>query len=299
MLIGIDWGGTKIEAMALSSQGAVLDRRRVATPKGDYDGCLAAIVRLVGELESQAGQRGSVGIGVPGAISPRTGLIMNANSTWNIGRPLDQDLAAALGREVRVENDANCFAVSEAVDGAGAGHHVVWGVIIGTGAGSGIAIGGTAMGGRNRIAGEWGHNPLPRPTADERPGPPCYCGRHGCNETFVSGTGFERDYRERTGQSLTGPAIAKLMRAGDEAARVAYEAYLDRLGRGIAAVVNILDPDVIVLGGGMSNTQRLYTSIPKLWSAWIFADRVDTRLIRNVHGDSSGVRGAARLWPVD
>ena len=296
MLIGIDWGGTKIEAMALSPEGDVLDRRRVATPKGDYSGCLAAIARLVAELEAQTGQRGTVGIGVPGAISPRTGLIMNANSTWNIGRPLDRDLATALGREVRVENDANCFAVSEAVDGAGSGHRVVWGVIIGTGAGSGIAVDGTAMGGRNRIAGEWGHNPLPRPTGDEHPGPQCYCGRRGCNETFVSGTGFERDHRERTGQALAGPAIAALMRAGDAAARATYEAYLDRLGRGIAAVVNILDPDVIVLGGGMSNIDELYADLPTRIEPHVFSDAFTTPVLKHRHGDSSGVRGAAWLW---
>jgi fructokinase len=202
MLIGVDWGGTKIEALGLSSEGAVLARERIATPRGDYEGCIAAIADLVGRIEAIAGRRGTVGVGIPGAISPRTGLIMNANSTWNIGRRLDRDLERALGREVRVENDANCFAVSEAVDGAGAGASLVWGVILGTGAGSGIAIDGRAIGGRNRIAGEWGHNPLPRPTDAERPGPLCYCGRHGCNESFVSGTGFEHDYRERAGQAL-------------------------------------------------------------------------------------------------
>jgi fructokinase len=296
MLIGVDWGGTKIEAMALSPDGEVLDRRRVSTPKGDYEGCIGAIATLVAEMEAKTGQRGTVGVGVPGAISPRTGLIMNANSTWNIGRPLDKDLGAALGREVRVENDANCFAVSEAVDGAGAGASIVWGVIIGTGAGSGIAIDGAAVGGRNRIAGEWGHNPLPRPTDEERPGPLCYCGRRGCNETFVSGTGFERDYRERTGRALTGPEIAELMRAGDPHARANYEVYLDRLGRGIAAVVNILDPDVIVLGGGMSNIDELYDDLPARIAPHVFSDAFTTPVLKHRHGDSSGVRGAAWLW---
>jgi fructokinase len=296
MLIGIDWGGTKIEAIALSEDGAVLDRRRVATPKGDYDGCIAAIADLVAQTETATGRRGSVGIGVPGAISPRTGLIMNANSTWNNGRPLDKDLEGALGRAVRVENDANCFAVSEAVDGAGAGASVVWGVIIGTGAGSGIAVDGRALGGRNRIAGEWGHNPLPRPKDDERPGPPCYCGREGCNETFVSGTGFARDYRERTGEALTGPEIVTRLRAGEPAARAAYAAYLDRLGRAIAAVVNVLDPDVIVLGGGMSNIDELYDDLPAHIEPHVFSDSFTTPVLKHRHGDSSGVRGAAWLW---
>jgi fructokinase len=296
MLIGIDWGGTKIEALALSPDGEVLDRRRVATPKGDYDGCIRAITDLVAGIEASTGGRGSVGVGVPGAISPRTGLIMNANSTWNIGRPLDRDLGTALGREVRVENDANCFAVSEAVDGAGAGASVVWGVIIGTGAGSGIAIDGRTLGGRNRIAGEWGHNPLPRPKDDERPGPPCYCGRHGCNESFVSGTGFERDYRDRAGQPLTAPEIASLVRAGDPVALGCYADYLDRLGRGIAAVVNILDPDVIVLGGGMSNIDELYDDLPSRIEPHVFSDAFTTPVLKHRHGDSSGVRGAAWLW---
>ncbi len=298
MLIGIDWGGTKIEAVGLSPDGAVLARERIATPKGDYEGCIAAIADLVGRMEATAGRRGSVGVGIPGAISPRTGLIMNANSTWNIGRRLDRDLADALGREVRVENDANCFAVSEAVDGAGAGASVVWGVILGTGAGSGIAIDGRAIGGRNRIAGEWGHNPLPRPTDAERPGPLCYCGRHGCNETFVSGTGFERDYRERTGEVRSGSDIVALLRSGDAAACATWDAYLDRLGRGIAAAVNLLDPDVIVLGGGMSNIDELYDALPARIEPHVFSDSFTTPVLKHRHGDSSGVRGAAWLWKV-
>ena len=296
MLIGIDWGGTKIEAIALSPEGAVLVRQRAATPKGNYDGCLKIIADLVTDVERAAGARGSVGIGIPGAISPRTGLIMNANSTWNIGRRLDADLAAALGRKVRVENDANCFAVSEAVDGAGAGAAVVWGVILGTGAGSGIAIDGRALGGRNRIAGEWGHNALPMPRNDERPGLPCYCGRRGCNETFVSGTGFERDYRERTGADLTGPEIISRMRAGEANAGACWDAYLDRLGRGISQVVNLLDPDVIVLGGGMSNVDELYDELPSRIEPHVFSDAFTTPVLKHRHGDSSGVRGAAWLW---
>ena len=296
MLIGIDWGGTKIEAIALSPEGDTLARERVPTPKGDYDGCLRAIRTLVSRLESETGRTGSVGIGIPGAISPATGLIMNANSTWNNGRPLDADLAAALGRPVRGENDANCFAVSEAVDGAGQGARVVWGVIIGTGAGSGIAVDGRAWGGRNRIAGEWGHNPLPRPADDERPGPRCYCGRDGCLETFISGTGLERDFESRTGTRLAGPDIVAAMRAGEAPARAAYTAYLDRLARGLAEVVNILDPDAIVLGGGMSNVDELYADLPARVTPHVFSDAFTTPILRHRHGDSSGVRGAAWLW---
>ncbi len=296
MLIGIDWGGTKIEAVALGQDGEILALRRVATPKGDYDGCVRAIAALVRDLEAETGRTGSVGIGIPGAISPATGLVMNANSTWNIGRPLDGDLAAALGRPVRVENDANCFAVSEAVDGAGAGASVVWGVILGTGAGSGIAVEGRALGGRNRIAGEWGHNPLPSPRDDERPGPPCYCGRSGCIETFVSGTGIERDHRDRTGRALVAAEIVEAMRGGEPEAVRTFALYLDRLARGIAYVVNLLDPDVIVLGGGMSNVDELYAELPALIRPAVFSDAFSTPVVKALHGDSSGVRGAAWLW---
>jgi fructokinase len=296
MLIGIDWGGTKIEAVALSPDGDLLDKRRVATPQGDYAGCIAAIARLVGEIESRLGRRGSVGVGIPGAISPATGLVMNANSTWNRGQRLDHDLARALDREVRVENDANCFAVSEAVDGAGRGERVVWGVIIGTGAGSGIAIDGVALGGRNRIAGEWGHNPLPWPRDEERPGPACFCGRSGCIETFVSGTGFARDHNAKTGQALRAEEIVAAMRAGDAGASASFERYRDRLARAIAHAVNILDPDVIVLGGGMSNIEELYADLATLIEPWVFSDSFATPVLRHIHGDSSGVRGAAWLW---
>jgi fructokinase len=296
MLVGIDWGGTKLEGVALSPEGETLDRRRVATPKGDYDGCIKAIAALVGAIEAETGRTGTVGVGIPGAISPATGLVMNANSTWNNGRPLDRDLADALGRPVRVENDANCFAVSEAVDGAAAGLPVVWGVILGTGAGSGIAIEGRALGGRNRIAGEWGHNPLPWPQGDEAPGPPCFCGQRGCIETFVSGTGIERDHLARTGEGLSGAEIIERMRAGEAGATESYRVYLDRLARGIASVVNVLDPDAIVLGGGMSNIDELYRDLPQSIEPYVFSDRFATPVLKHRHGDSSGVRGAAWLW---
>ena len=296
MLIGIDWGGTKIEAIALSPEGETLARLRAPTPKGDYESCMGAIVGLVHAVERSTGRAGTVGVGIPGAISPATGLVMNANSTWNNGRPLDRDLADRLGRPVRVENDANCFAVSEAVDGAGAGAGVVWGVIIGTGAGSGIAIDGRALGGRNRIAGEWGHNPLPWPRDDERPGPACYCGRRGCLETFISGTGLERDLAAATGVALAGPDIIAAVRAGEPGASASFGRYVDRLGRGIAHVVNILDPDVIVLGGGMSNVDELYADLPAAIAPHVFSDAFATPVLRHAHGDSSGVRGAAWLW---
>ena len=296
MLIGVDWGGTKLEAIALSAEGETLARLRVATPKEDYEGCIAAVAGLVSDIERATGQTGSVGIGIPGAISPSTGLVMNANSTWSIGQALDRDLAEAIGRPVRVENDANCFAVSEAVDGAGAGAAVVWGVIIGTGAGSGIAVDGRALGGRNRIAGEWGHNPLPRPSDSERPGPLCYCGRRGCLETFVSGTGFERDHQARTGMQLTAPEVVARLRAGDVSARETYDIYLDRLARGMAEAVNLLDPDVIVLGGGMSNVNELYADLPDRIRPHVFSDAFTTPVLKHRHGDSSGVRGAAWLW---
>jgi fructokinase len=296
MLIGVDFGGTKIEAVALSSGGDTLARKRIPTPREDYAACIAAVAGLVADLETTVGRQGSVGIGIPGAISAETGLVKNANSTWMIGRPLASDLEAALERPVRLENDANCLAVSEATDGAGAGAHVVWAVILGTGVGSGIAIGGRALSGRNRIAGEWGHNPLPWPEADELPGPPCYCGDHGCIETFLSGPGFASDYLRRTGVSARAEEIIAAVRAGDAEARAAFERYLDRLARGIAHVVNILDPDAIVLGGGVSDIDELYAALPELVAPHVFSDTFTTPILKNRHGASSGVRGAAWLW---
>jgi len=297
--IGIDLGGTKIEAIALSASGNILARRRVATPKGNYELTVRAIVDLVSDIEKELGALGTVGIGTPGAISPATGLIKNANSTALIGHALDKDLSSALDREVRLSNDANCFALSEAVDGAAAGAEIVFGVIIGTGTGGGIAIRGRILTGVNAIAGEWGHNPIPWPRQEELPGPQCYCGRQGCLETFLSGPGLSRDFRDASGTHLEPPQIVRLAEANDQAAETCFSRYEDRLARGLAHVINILDPQVIVLGGGMSNIQRLYQRIPRLWNRYIFSDRVDTKLVRPIHGDSSGARGAAWLWPLE
>jgi fructokinase len=299
--IGIDLGGTKIEGIALDDEGRECARERVATPAGDYEATVAAIVDLVALLERQAGvaaeARPPVGVGIPGAISPATGLIKNANSTCLIGHALDKDLERALQRPVRLANDANCFAVSEATDGAGRGARVVFGVILGTGAGGGIVVDGRVLTGPNAIAGEWGHNPLPWPTDDERPGPLCYCGKQGCIETFVSGPGLASDFTRASSRQATAAAIVDLAQAGDQDAVAAMERYEERLARALASVINLLDPDVIVLGGGLSNAARLYENVPKLWQRWVFSDRADTRLVRNRHGDSSGVRGAAWLWP--
>ncbi len=283
MRIGVDLGGTKIEAIALEGNKE-LRRRRVATPRGDYQATVAAVAALVGEMGE-----GSVGVGIPGALSPVTGLVKNANSTWLIGRPLKQDLERALQSEVRIENDANCFALSEATDGAGQGARAVFGVILGTGVGGGIVIDGKLLKGPNAIAGEWGHNPLPAPGPQDLPLPACYCGRAGCIETYLSGPGLARDHQALTGETAAPEALA----AGQGAALGRYE---ERLARALASVINVLDPDVIVLGGGMSNVPRLYTEVPRLWSKHVFSDHVATRLSRNVHGDSSGVRGAAWLW---
>ncbi len=301
MRIGIDIGGTKIEGIALDGDGAERARLRVASPIGDYGTTVRAVAALVAELEAEAGAMADgIGVGIPGALSPATGLIKNANSTWLIGKPLDRDLEAALGRPVRLANDANCFAVSEAADGAARGAGVVFGVILGTGVGGGIVIGGKAITGLNAIAGEWGHNPLPWPAGDERPGPACYCGKRGCIETFLAGPGLARDFRRAGGGDLEAPDIAALAGDGTAArnasASAVLERYEGRLARALASVINILDPDVIVLGGGLSNVGRLYISVPRLWSDWVFSERTDTRLVPNVHGDSSGVRGAAWLW---
>ncbi|CAA7624143.1 ROK family protein [Magnetospirillum sp. SS-4] len=287
--IGIDLGGTKTEAVALAGDGRELARRRVATRRGSYDGTVRTIRDLVEGLEAELGATGSVGIGIPGTISPRTGLVKNANSTWLIGKPFDRDLEQALGRPVRLANDADCFALSEASDGAGAGFATVFGVILGTGVGGGLVIHGRLVGGPNAITGEWGHNPLPWPEGDEHPGPRCYCGRNGCVETFLSGPGLARDH----GGGLSAEAIAT---AADPAAQAALARYERRLARALASVINIVDPHVIVLGGGLSRMDRLYAAIPRLWGEWVFSDHVDTLLRPPRHGDSSGVRGAARLW---
>lgn len=298
MRIGIDLGGTKIEGIALGDDGAVLWRRRVATPAGDYDGTLAAIRNLVATAEHALGQPGSIGIATPGAISPATGLLKNSNSVVLNGRPLDRDLEHALGRPVRLENDANCFAVSEAADGAAAGARVVFGVILGTGVGGGLVVDGRVVSGRNRVAGEWGHAPLPWPRDDERPGPPCYCGRCGCIETFLSGPGFSRDVLHTTGRAAAPDVIVAAAAAGDDAARACLDTYMDRLARGLAMVVDLLDPDAIVLGGGLSNIDALYGALPARVLHYAFTDRLDTAIVKNRHGDSSGVRGAAWLWPI-
>ena len=296
--IGVDLGGAKIEAIALAANGTTLVRRRVPTPRDDYDATIDAIVTIVDGLEQEIGARGTVGLGTPGAVSPATGRIKNSNSTWLLDRPLAEDLAARLARPVRLDNDANCFALSEATDGGGRGAKVVFGVILGTGTGGGIVVDGRPLVGANAIGGEWGHNPLPWPESDERPGPPCYCGRRGCLETFLSGPALSRDYAAATGEQRDPPAIAAAAGAGDAGAEAALRRYEDRLARGLASVINVVDPDIIVLGGGMSNIDRLYDQVPRLWAPYVFSDRVDTRLVRPAHGDSSGVRGAAWLWTI-
>jgi fructokinase len=296
MRIGLDLGGTKVEGIALDEDGAELARRRVATPRHDYGATIDTLAGLVRSLEAETGRRGTVGVGMPGALSPATGLVKNANSTWLIGRPLDHDLAGLLDRPVRFANDANCFALSEAVDGAGAGARVVFGVIVGTGTGGGIAVERRVLTGPNAIAGEWGHNPLPWPAPGEWPGPSCYCGKTGCVETYLSGPGLVRDFREATGEDAAAPEIAERALRADAAAAAALERYEGRMARALAVVLNILDPDVVVLGGGMSQVARLYERVPRLWQEWTFSDRVDTPLRPPVHGDSSGVRGAAWLW---
>jgi fructokinase len=296
MRIGVDLGGTKIEAVALGEKGEVLGRRRIPTPRHDYAATLLAIAELVEGIEGDLGERGTVGVGMPGAISPATGLVKNANSVWLNGKPLAEDLARLLGRSPRFANDANCFALSEAVDGAGIGARVVFGAILGTGTGGGIVVEGRVWTGPNAIAGEWGHNPLPWPQEGERPGPACYCGQRACVETFLSGPGLARDHQEVTGETLDAAQIAERAEAGDPTARATLERYEGRMARALAALINILDPDVIVLGGGMSKLPRLYENVPRLWHNFGFSDHLDTRLLAPRHGDSSGVRGAAWLW---
>lgn len=299
MRIGIDLGGTKIEAIALADDGRELARRRIPTPVGDYAATLAAIVSLVGTVERELGQRGSIGIGIPGAISPATGLVKNANSTCLIGQPLERHITQALGRSVRIANDANCLALSESADGAGAGVDVVFAVIIGTGVGAGIAVSARVLTGRNAIAGEWGHNAMPWPERDEWPGPRCYCGRDGCIETFLSGPGLSADHRRVTGRLLAADELAGAASAGDAKAEATLQRYEGRLAKALASVINVLDPDVIILAGGLSNMERLYANVPELWSKHTFSDVVVTPLVRARHGDSSGVRGAAWLWPTE
>ena len=295
MRIGLDVGGTKIEIVALDEAGVERLRRRVPTPAGDYAATIAAMADLVTAAEQELGQRCTVGIGTPGALSRATGLIKNSNSLALNGRPLKQDFEALLGREVRIANDANCFALSEAVDGAGARAGVVFGVILGTGVGGGIAVNGRIVEGVNAIAGEWGHNPLPC-GEEHGPAPRCKCGRLGCVEAYLSGPALEQQYLARTGRALNAAQIVKAADSADGEAEACVSRYEARLARALSVVVNILDPDVIVLGGGMSNVARLYETVPKLWKPHVFSDRIDTRLVRNRHGESSGVRGAAWLW---
>jgi fructokinase len=294
--IGIDLGGTKIEGIALDEDHHELHRLRIDTPTGNYKATVDAVCALALEIEEEVGREGTVGVGMPGAISPATGVIKNANSTWLIGHPFHLHLEECLGRPVRLANDADCFAVSEARDGAGSGHRVVFGVILGTGVGGGIAIGGRPWIGRNAIGGEWGHNPLPWPTDGERPGRECYCGRRGCIETWLSAIGLECDHEAASGECLEPAEIEERAADGDPAAEATLERYEERLARALATVVNLLDPDAIVLGGGLSNLGRLYANVPRLWAPWVFSDRVDTPLLRPVHGAASGVRGAALLW---
>jgi fructokinase len=295
--IGIDLGGTKIEGIAIDQQGIERQRLRAPTPRGDYAAIIKAIASLVGDIESTQGQKATVGVGIPGAISPATGLVKNANTVELIGHPLDKDLRGVLDREVRVANDANCFALSEATDGAGAGGSVVFGVIVGTGVGGGIVVGGRILVGRHAIAGEWGHNPLAWPRDDERPGPRCYCGRSGCNETFLAGPSLARDHKQHTGQELKAPEIAALAEAGDPQALATMTRYEDRMARALAGIINVLDPDCVVLGGGVSNIERLYREVPLLLSKYVFSDKATTPIVKAKFGDSSGVRGAAWLWP--
>ncbi|MEM7152232.1 MAG: ROK family protein [Myxococcota bacterium] len=297
MRIGIDLGGTKIEIVALDEAGTITLRSRQPTPREDYGSIVRTLTTMVRDAEAQLGAQATVGIGTPGAVSAATGRIKNSNTTCLIGQPLREDLGQALQREIRLENDANCFALSEAADGAAAGADVVFGVIVGTGTGGGLVIHGRPLAGRNAIGGEWGHNPLPWPRDDERPGPACYCGLHGCIETFLSGPGLERDHVAHGHQAQPAAAIARAAESGDAAAQATLERYADRMARGLASIINVVDPDVIVMGGGVSNIEWLYSAVPERWGQWVFSDRVDTRLVRAAHGDSSGVRGAAWLWP--
>lgn len=297
MRIGVDLGGTKIETLALDGQGVARGGFRRPSPRDDYEATLATIAEMIAETERQAGGGlGVVGVGMPGAISPATGLVKNANSTWLNGRPFKEDLSRVLGRPLRLANDADCFAISEATDGAGAGLPIVFGTILGTGVGGGIVIGGRLLAGADAIAGEWGHNPLPAPLDEERPGPACYCGRHGCIETWLSGPGLAADHAAHSGERQEAAAIVAAAEAGDARAEASLTRYEGRLARALAHVVNILDPHAIVLGGGMSKIARLYRRLPELMCRHVFSDRVAARILPPRHGDASGVRGAAWLW---
>lgn len=296
--IGIDLGGTKIELVVVDDGGSVRWRRRVATPQGDYRGTLRAIAALIHEAEAAIGRSASIGIGIPGSPSPRDGRIRNANSTCLNGQALQHDLGVLLGRPLRLANDANCLAMSEAADGAGAGARTVFAVILGTGVGGGIVVEGRLLTGANAVAGEWGHNPLPLPEGRDLPLPACYCGRAGCIETYLSGPGMAADHLRHGGETLDAATIANRAAAGDGDCIATLERYEARLARALAGVINLLDPDVIVLGGGLSQIARLYGNVPRLWGAHVFSDQVVTRLLPARHGDASGVRGAAWLWPV-
>ncbi len=293
---GIDLGGTKIEIVMLGDGGQILFEKRIPTPAPDYRATLEALRDLVEEADRAAGARASVGMGTPGSISPTTGLLRNSNSVWMNGKPLAKDVEAIMDRPVRLANDANCFALSEATDGAGQGAHSVFGVIIGTGCGGGVVIAGELVDGANGIGGEWGHNPLPWPDVTEVPGPKCWCGLRGCQETWLSGPGLARDHLAVSGQTLKAEEIVERAEAGDEASRATLQRHAGRLGRGLAAVCNLLDPEVIVLGGGLSNMPHLYNDLPRLMEPFIFSDHVTTKILPPVHGDASGVRGAAWLW---
>ena len=296
MRLGVDLGGTKIEIIALGEGGEERLRRRIDTPRQDYEGTLRAIVSLVEQAQAQLGRRGSVGVGTPGALSPASGRLRNSNSVCLNDRPFKVDLETLLGREIRMANDANCFALSEAIDGAAAGAEVVFGAIVGTGTGAGVVVRQRLLTGPNAIAGEWGHNPLPWPRGDERPGPACYCGKRGCIETFLSGPGMAQDHARTSGQVLDAREIVRRATEGDAGCEATLQRYEDRVARSLAHVMNVLDPHVIVLGGGMSNIQRLYENVPRLWGRYVFSDVVGTRLVPPRFGDSSGVRGAAWLW---
>jgi len=297
ILIGIDWGGTKIEGVAITPAGRELRRLREETPRHDYQGCLRLILSIVERLEAATGLgRGRIGIGIPGSLEPRSRLGKGASSTWLLGQPVEADLQAVLQRDIRVENDADCLAASEAVDGAGQGHNLVFAVILGSGAGAGIAVGARAHHGPNNSAGEWGHNPLPRPNVSELPGRPCYCGRHGCMETWVSGRAFEAEYARHADVPLKAADIVTRKRSGDPLAGRLWRDYIDRLARGLAVVVNTLDPDILVMGGGMSNIEELYTELPPAIGQHVFSSVFATPVVKAAFGDSSGVRGAAWLW---